>query len=94
MLSATLVPRMRDLIRRFAPQHIIIDLNKAMQAASDGSPESQSFGLSDSSFQLPTIFLPSAQGARRDCWSTFSRRVSSRVSKLLYFAEQDSALNA
>jgi hypothetical protein len=37
MLSATLVPRMRDLIRRFAPQHTIIDLNKAMQAATDGA---------------------------------------------------------
>lgn len=37
MLSATLVPRMRDLIRRFAPQHIVVDLNKAMQVAADGT---------------------------------------------------------
>jgi superfamily II DNA/RNA helicase len=35
MCSATLVPRIRDLVLRFAPNHIVIDLNKAMEAASD-----------------------------------------------------------
>jgi superfamily II DNA/RNA helicase len=35
MCSATLIPRIRDLVIRFAPNHNVIDLNKAMEAASD-----------------------------------------------------------
>jgi hypothetical protein len=37
MMSATLVPQIEDLLRRFAPRGITIDLNEDMKAAESGT---------------------------------------------------------
>jgi hypothetical protein len=36
MMSATLVPQINELVQRFAPEGVTIDLNEDMQAADSG----------------------------------------------------------